>query len=70
MNIPIGTELLVWYEDKYEDYFGIPIVLRNGVWPSSHPGMNCRKSRSLLKPSINCMDKSLIANSSVVVSIV
>lgn len=26
-DISAGTELLVWYEDKYEEYFGIPIIL-------------------------------------------
>lgn len=37
-TIPVETELLVWYEDKYEEYFGIPIVLRN-VCSSLHQGM-------------------------------
>ena len=27
VDIPVGTELLVWYENKYEEYFGIPIIL-------------------------------------------
>ena len=41
MDIPVGTELLVWYEDKYEEYFGIPIVLHNDNLKPSQQGMNC-----------------------------
>ena len=28
-EIPIGTELLVWYEDIYPQYFGIPISIHD-----------------------------------------
>lgn len=28
-DIPVGAELLVWYENRYMDYFGIPIGLHN-----------------------------------------
>jgi hypothetical protein len=38
MDISVGTELLVWYEDKYEEYFGIPIVLHNDNHKLSQQG--------------------------------
>jgi hypothetical protein len=40
MDISVGTELLVWYEDKYEEYLGIPMVLNNEYPKSSKQGMN------------------------------
>ena len=40
VNIPVGAELLVWYEEKYDEYLGIPIALHNDYHKSSQPGMN------------------------------
>lgn len=51
IDIPVGTELLVWYEEKYEEYFGIPIILstenqratqREITIPSSPPNNSLR----------------------------
>ncbi|KAM7439336.1 putative histone-lysine N-methyltransferase prdm6 [Porites harrisoni] len=38
-EIPIGTELLVWYEDIYPQYFGIPISIHdlNSMGSRSYP---------------------------------
>lgn len=49
MDIPVGTELLVWYEDKYEEYFGIPIFLPSDDHKPSQRGekfdlTDCRRA--------------------------
>lgn len=28
-DIPVGTELLVWYEEVYPQYFGIPLSIHD-----------------------------------------
>ena len=28
-DIPVGTELLVWYDEKYPQYFGLPTEIRD-----------------------------------------
>ncbi|XP_028398939.1 putative histone-lysine N-methyltransferase PRDM6 [Dendronephthya gigantea] len=50
IDISVGTELLVWYEDKYEEYFGIPIFL-----PSDHH----KASQDTLRSPRHCDDQSL-----------
>lgn len=29
-DIPVGTELLVWYGDSYSQFMGIPLTLKDG----------------------------------------
>ena len=36
-DIPAGTELLVWYDDKYPQYMGIPLEIRD-TYPVSSVG--------------------------------
>ena len=36
-DIPTGTELLVWYDDKYPHYMGIPMEIRE-TWPGAPIG--------------------------------
>lgn len=33
-DLPPGTELLVWYDDKYPQYMGIPLEIRETFHPS------------------------------------
>jgi len=54
-DIPAGTELLVWYDDKYPQYMGIPLEIRDTYPVSSvdyrqHPEMVVAVPRENVQP--------------------
>lgn len=49
-DLPPGTELLVWYDDKYPQYMGIPLEIRETFHPSPIDARHHPKITDALSP--------------------